>query len=76
MNYRIKDINKNIVSEHETLDEFLTEVSSSISSNELIQYFEYDIDIYERYTSQSFSDETASSLVRITYRPDQDDIEE
>lgn len=76
MNYRIKDINKTIVSEYETLDEFLTYVSSSLSDNQLIQYFEYDTDLYERFASQSFSDETAIDLIRITYNPRQDDIEE
>lgn len=81
MSYRVKDYNKNILAEFETEEELESYVSSSSVTSSLgeegvlLNYFKYDTNIHQNLvTSGSYSDGDTST-VRITYLPEQDDIE-
>ena len=77
MTYRVKDYNKNILVEYVTVDEFNSYVSSSLTADPELVFFEYDLDIYDRMNSGSLTDHSPSlELYRITYNPFQDDVEE
>jgi hypothetical protein len=77
MTYKVKDINKNLLAEYESYQDFTSYVSSSLEENPDIQFFQYDVDLYERIESGSLlGDSSPVELIRITYSPYQTDIED
>lgn len=77
MSYRVKNYTKTLLADHETFEDFSSYVSSSLTDNPELLYFEYDDDIYERIESGSLVPHAPSvELVRITYSPlHQDDVD-
>ena len=76
MTYRVKDAYKNLLAEFDTYEEFADYTSASLESNPEISFFEYDIDLYERFVSGSEPAGDNLENTRVTYNPFQDDIEE
>lgn len=80
MSFRVKDFNKNVIAEFDTLEELDNYVSSSQFTSSLsfndesasLNYFQYDDGIHESLISGGLAD-FARDIIRITYIPGQDD---
>ena len=86
MSFRVKDYWKNIIAEFDYQEELTNYISSSLTTSSLelgednivdLNYYQYDVNLHDSLqVSHSLFDEVTKSLVRVTYIPGQEDIEE
>jgi len=86
MSYRVKDYFKNVIAEFDSQEELNTYISSSLTTSSVelgennvvdLNYYQYDVTLHESLqVSHSLFDDVTKSLVRVTYIPGQDDVEE
>lgn len=83
MSFKVKDFYKNVLAEFGTEDELITYVSESATTSSatlgegsLLQYFQYDVDLHERFLSSgSYEEDNLLELIRVTYTPEQEEDE-